>query len=122
MSIFFIRKLYPPIDHYYFLMRLSDWNKIYRPISLALFDVTTALSFFGEHKKTRELIELEVAKCVEQWNTTYGSLPLVRHIPYNLANNIFMCVCVYKYTSNGFFFHSLGRTLVNVSSHKTICL
>lgn len=102
MSIFFIRKLYPPIDHYYFLMRLSDWNKIYRPISLALFDVTTALSFFGEHKKTRELIELEVAKSVEQWNTTYGSLPLVRHIPYNVANNIFyiyvcvyVCVCIY---------------------------
>lgn len=77
MSIILHRKLYPPLEHYYFLMRLSDWEKKYRPVSLALFDVTTALSFFGEHKKTRELIELEVAKCVEQWNTTYGGLPLV---------------------------------------------
>jgi len=58
-------------------MRLSDWNKVYRPITLSLFDVTSALSFFGEHKKTRELIELEVARCVEQWNASYGGLPLV---------------------------------------------
>lgn len=74
----FYRRIYPPLDDYYFLMIVSDWNKVYRPISLAILDVPAALQFFSDYKKTRELIELEVAKSVESWSDSFTGLPSVR--------------------------------------------
>jgi len=82
--IFIFRRIYPPLDDYYFLMIVSDWNKSFRPISLSLVDIPTALQFFGDYKKARETIELEVAKCVETWNESFAGLPPVRikHLIY----------------------------------------
>jgi hypothetical protein len=75
-----LRRIYPPLEDYYFLMVVSDWNKSFRPVSLAILDIPTALLFFGDYKKARELVELEVAKCVESWNDSFSGLPSVRII------------------------------------------
>lgn len=78
MSSYFLidRKLYP-LDQHYFLMKIYDWSKSYKPINLTYLDIPTALSFFGNYKKTRELIENTIAQCVETWNTQYGGRPQV---------------------------------------------
>lgn len=70
------RKLYP-VDQHFFLIKLYDWSKTYRPINLTYQDIPTALSFFGQYQKTRDLIDTTVEQCVESWNTLYGGRPPV---------------------------------------------
>lgn len=58
-------------------MTLFDWTKTYKPINSTFLDIPTALAFFGDYKKTRDLIETTVFQCVDVWNDAYGGLPSV---------------------------------------------
>jgi hypothetical protein len=65
------------VDDYYFSLTLCDWSKKYKPVNNTFLDIPTALAFFGDYKKTRELLEVTVSHCVEEWNNAYGGLPIV---------------------------------------------
>jgi len=63
-------------------MKIYDWSKSYRPINLTYLDIPTALTFFGQYQKTRQLIDTTVGQCVENWNTLYGGKPAVRNVVF----------------------------------------
>ncbi len=64
---------------YFFLFRFVDSSKEYKPDSKVIFDIPTAVAFFGaDPTETKAIISEKVRSLVKAWNKTYESKINVR--------------------------------------------
>jgi hypothetical protein len=64
---------------YFFLFRFVDSSKEYKPDSKVIFDIPTAVAFFGaDPTETKAIISEKVRRLVKAWNKTYESKINVR--------------------------------------------
>ena len=69
--IFFCSHLFP-VSEYFFMLKVSDWSKEYKPESKIVIDIPSALNFFLiniEH--TKKCIAAKTRELVKEWNNTY---------------------------------------------------
>ena len=69
--VFFCSHLFP-VNEYFFMLKVSDWSKEYKPESKIIMDIPSALNFFlinVEH--TRNCISLKTRALIKEWNDTY---------------------------------------------------
>ena len=61
-----------PVSDYFFLLKISDWSKEYKPESKILMDIPSALNFFHKDPKfTLSMITSKVEKLANGWNSVF---------------------------------------------------
>ena len=62
-----------PVARHFFLLKVVDWSKSYKPESKSLLDVPSALNFFlRDTRYTLEVVEQRLREYVNLWNVTYS--------------------------------------------------
>jgi hypothetical protein len=63
------------VGQHYFLMRAKDDSKTYSPESQVVFDIPTAVAFFGEKARaaTLEKVHQMALALVSEWNRHFAS-------------------------------------------------
>jgi hypothetical protein len=60
------------VSDYFFLLKISDWSKEYKPESKILMDIPSALNFFHKDPKfTLSMITSKVEKLANGWNSVF---------------------------------------------------
>jgi hypothetical protein len=68
-----------PLSGFFFLIKIIDLSKEYKPTSKIIIDVPTALNFFGlDPGLTKQKVGAEVRRLVKAWNAEYEEKPNVR--------------------------------------------
>jgi hypothetical protein len=63
------------VGRHFFLLKVSDWSKSYKPESKILMDIPSALNFFlRDPKYTLETVRQRLQAFVDLWNSTYSEL------------------------------------------------
>ena len=96
-----------PVSDYFFLLKISDWSKEYKPESKILMDIPSALNFFHKDPKfTLSMITSKVEKLANGWNSVFyktdkevgkqTSFPYKKN-PYNVFQQVNYCFKIYLF-------------------------
>ena len=81
LSESYLKKLYSefwPIRKHFFFVRVDDRRKAYRPVYQTVFDIPTALAFFGTNPaSTLTCVGRMASAIVASWNNTWSNQPEV---------------------------------------------
>lgn len=71
---FFFRQLFP-LQRHFFVIRVLDSTKTYKPTTYSLLDLPTAISFFKDDPEaTRRLLIEQTHQLVDRWNEKYDGV------------------------------------------------
>ena len=77
--LFYFRALYH-LCGYFFLIRFVDGSKEYKPDTKIIFDIPSAVSFFGLNpQETKSIVGEKVRALVKAWNDRYEKKISVSH-------------------------------------------
>ena len=75
-----------PLSHF-FMVKIVDMSKDYKPSSKIIFDIPTAMNFFHlKPSMTKQKIRAEVQRMVIAWNAEYEEKPNVNTFFINIKN------------------------------------
>jgi hypothetical protein len=71
-SLFFYSAIFP-LAGYFFLIKISDWSKDYKPESKIVLDIPTALNFFSKSPDfTKKMVGDKVRTLIKKWNDKFA--------------------------------------------------
>ena len=96
-----------PVSDYFFLLKISDWSKEYKPESKILMDIPSALNFFHKDPKfTLSMITSKVEKLANGWNSVFYKTDkevctnkhrFLTKNPYNVFQKVNYCFKIYLF-------------------------
>lgn len=102
LSESYLKKLYSefwPIRKHFFFVRVDDRRKAYRPVYQTVFDIPTALAFFGTNPaSTLTCVGRMASAIVASWNNTWSNQPEVLLFLLNHLSHSYKSIpVVYQY-------------------------
>ena len=95
------------MSDYFFLLKISDWSKEYKPESKILMDIPSALNFFHKDPKfTLSMITSKVEKLANGWNSVFYKTDkevctnkhrFLTKNPYNVFQKVNYCFKIYLF-------------------------
>jgi hypothetical protein len=65
-----------PLQRHFFVVRVLDTSKQYRPVSFSLLDLPAAVAFFKDDPAaTKRLLVERTHELVDRWNEKYTGVP-----------------------------------------------
>jgi len=89
-SLFFFSYLFP-LSGFFFLVKIIDLSKTYKPSSKIILDIPTAANFFYVNPSlTKQKVGAEVRRLVKAWNAEYEEKPNVSYYLFfaNFTNKL----------------------------------
>jgi hypothetical protein len=66
-----------PCDKHFFLLSLVDTSVNYTPETKVIFDIPTAIQFFGDPTSARTIVGEKIADLCRRWNEKFSAHPEV---------------------------------------------